>query len=76
MEFFKLLTDKEREFFNCLQNVEEQSLWGYAISNVVKSPDVERYRGLIKSLKSQAQDCEPIMVNILGQECFDNLLNL
>jgi hypothetical protein len=76
MNFIDQLSQKEKEFFACLQNVDVESLWGLAISNVVKNPDVDRFRGLVMSLKSQANDCAPVMASILGQQCYNNLLNL
>jgi hypothetical protein len=76
MNFIESLTEQERQFFKCLQNVDAESLWGLAISNLVKNPDVESFRGLVVDLKSQAQDSESVMLDILGQQCFDNLLTL
>jgi len=76
MNFLQQLTEKERAFFKCLEDVDSESLWGLAISNVVKNPDVPKFRGLISSLKSQAKDCEVVMVDVLGQQCYYNLLNL
>lgn len=76
MEFIETLTQQEKEFFKCLQNVDAESIWGVAISNVVKNPDVDSFRGLVVSLKSQAQDSEGIMLDILGKQCLENLLNL
>jgi hypothetical protein len=76
MNFMESLTEQEKTFFKCLQNVDAESLWGLAISNVVKNPDVDRFRGLVTDLKSQAQDSEGVMLDILGQQCFENLLTL
>lgn len=76
MEFIEMLTRQEKQFFKCLQNVDVESLWGVAISNVVKNPDVDSFRGLVSDLKSQAQDSEGVMLDILGKQCFENLLNL
>lgn len=76
MNFIESLTQQEKEFFRCLQNVDTESLWGLAISNIVKNPDVDSFRGLVSDLKSQAQDSEGVMLDILGQQCFENLLIL
>lgn len=76
MEFIETLTQQEKEFFKCLQNVDTESLWGLAISNVVNNPDVPSFRRLVNDLKSQARDSEGVMLDILGQQCFENLLTL
>lgn len=70
------LTQQEKAFLECLKQVDAESLWGLAISNVVKNPEPTRLRRLVVDLKSQARDCEPVMLSILGQQCFDNLLTL
>jgi len=70
------ISEKEKQFFECLKKVDVNSVWGVAISNVVNDPDVSRFRRLVCDLKSQAHDSKEIMTNILGQECFDNLVNL
>lgn len=76
MNSIESLTEQEKQFFKCLQQVDVESLWGVAISNVVKNPDVDSFRGLVVSLKSQAQDSEGVMLDILGKQCFENLLTL
>ena len=76
MEFIDQLSLKETEFFKCLENVDPESLWGLAISNVVKKPDVSKFRSLVCDLKSQANDCAEVMQDVLGKQCFDNLLSL
>jgi hypothetical protein len=76
MNFIESLTEQERAFFKCLQDVDTESLWGLAISNVVKNPDVDSFRVLVTDLKSQAQDSESTMLDILGKQCLENLLTL
>lgn len=76
MDFLNQLSLSEKEFFQCLQNVDVESVWGLAISNVVKNPDVPIFRRLVCDLKSQANDCENVMQSILGQQCYNNLLSL
>ena len=76
MNFLERLSEKEKEFFKSLQTVDVESLWGLAISNVVTNPDPMRFRRLICELKSQAENCSEVMLSILGQQCFNNLLNL
>lgn len=76
MNFIDQLSQQEKELFKCLQNVDVESLWGLAISNVVQSPDVPRFRRLVCDLKSQANDNEVVMRDILGQQCFNNLISL
>lgn len=76
MNFIESLNEQEKEFFKCLQRVDVQSLWGVAISNVVKAPDVPSFRRLVVDLKSQAADSEGVMLDILGKQCLDNLLTL
>jgi hypothetical protein len=76
MNFIESLTEQEKQFFKCLQQVDVESIWGLAISNVVNSPDVPSFRRLVNDLKSQAQDSEGVMLDILGQQCLDNLIAL
>jgi len=76
MNFIESLSEQERQFFKCLQQVDVESIWGLAISNVVKNPNVDSFRRLVTNLKSQAQDSEGIMLDILGQQCFENLMTL
>jgi len=76
MNFIESLSEQERQFFKCLQQVDVESIWGLAISNIVNKPDMPSFRRLITDLKSQAQDSESIMLDILGQQCFENLMTL
>jgi hypothetical protein len=76
MNFIESLTEQEREFFKCLQDVDAESIWGLSISNVVNNPDAPRFRQLICELKSQSVDNSAVMLSVLGQQCFDNLLTL
>jgi hypothetical protein len=73
---YDLLNPQEQQFLACLEAVNEESLWGTAIMNVMKAPTVVKIRQLISDLKSQAADGNEIMLNILGEPCYAQLLNL
>lgn len=62
------LTPPEKRVFSELRNLRHSSIWGIAISNVCEVPDAERFRELIRSLKSQAADDENTMRAILGDK--------
>lgn len=70
------LNAQEQQFLVCLEAVNDESLWGTAIMNVMKAPTVVKIRQLIGDLKSQAADNEEIMLSILGKPCYDQLLTL
>jgi hypothetical protein len=70
------LNPQEKQFLVCLEAVNEESLWGTAIQNVMKAPTVVKIRQLISDLKSQEADQPDIMLNILGEPCYKQLLNL
>jgi hypothetical protein len=76
MEFINGLTGKEKEFFKCLKKVTNDGYWGLSIQVFVQNPDIDTFHTLIKELKSQAQDDAVIMMDILNEQCFNNLLNL
>jgi hypothetical protein len=73
---YQQLNEKERAFLGLLTDVDSNSIWGVAISNVVKNPDVSKVRRLICDLKSQAHDCGEVMQSILGEPCYFHLQNL
>lgn len=70
------LTDNEQKFLSCLEAVSDESIWGMAIKVVMKTPTAARIRGLITDLKSQAKDNSEVMLSILGQPCYEQLLML
>ncbi len=61
------LTPPEKQVFEQLRQLQHNSIWGIAISNVCEVPDVTRFRELIKSLKSQYNDNPEVMTSILGE---------
>jgi hypothetical protein len=70
------LNAQERKFLACLEAVSDDSIWGTAISNVMKQPTVVKIRQLISDLKSQANDNREVMLNILGDTCYEQLKKL
>jgi hypothetical protein len=68
------LNPNEQKFLSCLEAVNHDSIWGVAIRNVMKEPTVPRIRRLIADLKSQANDNEPVMIDILGKPCYEQLM--
>lgn len=70
------LNPKEQQFLVCLKAVNHDSIWGEAIRNVMKAPTVVKIRQLISDLKSQASDSQDIMLSILGEPCYEQLLSL
>lgn len=69
------LSQPENEALEQLKQVKTESIWGIAISNVIKSDEPQRFRYLICELKSQAADCPETMKNILGP-AYDSVVNL
>jgi hypothetical protein len=70
------LTLAELRFFRCLKAVNSNSLWGAAIQTAMKEPTEDNVRRLAVQLKSQAVDNEPMIKQILGEDCFDTLMKL
>lgn len=71
-----MLTDNEKKFLGILENADKESIWGLAISNVVKNPEPFLVRRLISQLKSQAHDCKEVMLSIIGEpgiQCLQTL---
>lgn len=71
-----MLNDNEKQFLNLLEDVSPESIWGLAISGVVKNPEPGDVRRLIVQLKSQAHDCNDVMLSIIGEpglKCLQNL---
>jgi len=75
MPLFDNLSRKEARLFEALCGVPDSSLWGKAISDVMKKPTVKKYRELVKQLKSQAKDSETVMISILGESTTKLLKN-
>jgi hypothetical protein len=75
-EGYNALNPQEKNFLVCLEAVSDQSVWGLAISNVMKAPTAVKIRQLIGDLKSQEADQPDIMLSILGQSCYDQLQTL
>lgn len=71
-----MLTEKEKQFLNILEATDNDSIWGIAISNVVKNPEPHLVRRLITSLKEQAHDCREVMLSIIGEPGMHQLQNL
>jgi hypothetical protein len=70
------LNPQEQQFLACLEAVNSDNVWSIAIQNVMKAPTVVKIRQLIGDLKSQAKDNREVMFDILGENCFEELLNL
>lgn len=70
------LTEQEKKFLGLMEQVDKQSLWGLAISDVVGNPEPAKVRRLITSLQSQAADCESVMLSIIGESGMRQLQNL
>jgi hypothetical protein len=70
------LNPQEQQFLACLEAVKGDTIWALAIQNVMKAPTVVKLRQLISDLKSQAADGNEIMLNILGEPCYQQLKNL
>lgn len=71
-----MLTDNEKKFLGLMSEVNSESIWGLAISQVVCDPKPDNVRRLITQLKSQAQDSEEIMLSIIGEPGLKQLQNL
>lgn len=71
-----ILSIQEKLFLMQLKNVKVQSLWGLAISNVVKNPMVSEVGRLFTDLKSQDDDNDEMMLEILGVDAHFYLQNL
>lgn len=66
-EGFESLSEPEKKVFALFKNHEKDTLWSLAIRNVVRQPDVVRFRRLVAQLKSQNSDNPEVMKNILGE---------
>lgn len=71
-----MLTENEKQFLGILETVDPESIWGLAISNVVKNPEPGIVRRLICELKSQSIDCPVIMMSIIGEPGMKQLNSL
>lgn len=70
------LTKQELSLFESLKEADFNTLWGLAISNVVKNPEPTSIKRLLYDLKSQANDCKEVMQSIVGESCYYQLINL
>jgi hypothetical protein len=64
---YVMLTENEKKFLGILETVDTQTLWGIAISEAIKNPEPVVVRRLIASLRSQARDCNEVMLSIIGE---------
>lgn len=71
-----MLNPSEQQFLVCLEAVSDETVWGLAISNVMKAPTGVKIRQLIGDLKSQRDDQPDIMLSILGEPCYKQLMAL
>ena len=62
-----MLTEKEKQFIGLMEEVDSETIWGLAISQVVANPKPHLVRRLIVSLKEQANDCYEVMLSIIGE---------
>lgn len=70
------LNPKEQKMLELLEQADKNTLWGVAIDNVLKNPSVLKVRRLICDLKSQANDCGQVMLSILGEPGYNQLMVL
>lgn len=54
----------------------EASLWGLAVAKAIAVPEPDRVVNLIIELRSQARDNEPMMKEILGAECYAEIMSI
>lgn len=73
---YSLLTKREKEFFELLKYLDHDSIWGEAVRSVLSNPNAHKFRLLISSLLSQAEDDQEIMMRILGIKTYIALINL
>lgn len=74
MAFFDKLPEKEKRLFLSLTEVSDDTCWGVTINKIIDQPDVKRWKLLVKSLKSQANDCKDTMQNIIGERSMNLLM--
>jgi hypothetical protein len=70
------LNPQEQQFLACLEAVDSDNIWSLAIQEVMKNPTGVKIRQLIGDLKSQEADQPDIMLSILGESCYQQLLTL
>jgi hypothetical protein len=73
---YDLLSIEEKKCYISLERIVGESIWIIAIKNVVEKPDVYRFRKLVCELKSQAADNPEVMKSILGNNVFQQVVNL
>ncbi len=60
-----------KSIIKLLQNNKSNSVWGHALRNAHK----EDFKLLIDSIKSQAYDNPTMMKQIIGEKCFNLIIN-
>lgn len=70
------LTKPELDFIPCLHAVDPQSIWGAAVHNVLNDLTPFKFRLLVSELKSQNEDQPDLMLKILGDPCYSQLIKL
>ena len=70
------LTKPELDFIPCLRAVDPQSIWGAAVHNVLNDLTPFKFRLLVSELKSQNEDQPDLMLKILGDPCYSQLIKL
>jgi hypothetical protein len=75
-EGYDQLNPQEQQFLACLEAVSDDTVWGLAVSSVMKAPTAVKIRQLIADLKSQREDEPEVMLSILGYPCYQQLLTL
>lgn len=76
IDFSEFLSPDEQKFFDCLSKVNENSIWGKSIHNVISNPEPVLFRRLVCELKEQCAEEPRTMQKILTEECFKLLLTL
>jgi len=70
------LSKKEQETFELLKSINKNTCWNQSIRNVIKMNNPTIFRMLICELKSQAEDDSVVMMDILGEEVYNAVINL
>lgn len=70
------LSPSETTFFKCLESANMNTILGASIQVVIRNPNENNVRQIIKELKEQVLDNAPAVMTVLGEKCFDELLQL
>ena len=71
----QFLNPVEVKAYEQLKKIDHDSIWGIAIKDVIKGNNPESFKELIRNLKSQANDNNKMMRNILGN-AYESVITL